>query len=580
MIFDHFFSRVRSHVPYPPTMLIIMDGWGLAPLSKGNVIARTKLPNLERLMATYPHTELIAAGESVGLPANEVGNTEVGHLTIGSGRPIYQGLKRINNAIESHSFYQNPAFLEAITRAKQRGTKLHLMGVLSSGNVHASLPHFMALIELCKHLDMTNVYVHAFADGRDAAPKEAGELLVQTQQKMESLRCGQFASMSGRYYAMDRDLRWERIQKVYEAVVEGKGPTAPDIGTAVKASYARGLTDELLEPTVLVKPDGTPIATIDDGDSVIFFNFRIDRPRQLSIAITDPNFEHLDPSQYGYSQNQASDAKQQSQLSKPFTRNKVPRDLFFVTMTNYQKNIRANAIAFNTEQVANPLCQVMADHQLLHFHTAESEKERFVTYYMNGFREDPLPGQETKIVPSPRVATYDKKPEMSVANVVRVVKQALNKGKFHFLVMNIANPDMVAHTGNIQATIKACQATDKAVGELADAILAQNGTLFITADHGNAEELITYPTTSFFFTSATGTMNTDHSNNPVPFIVVNQQFAGKPTLLPKGSLSDVAPTILSWMKLPVPAEMKGKNLLASLTGDSATQPPRPAPKTE
>ncbi len=541
-----------------PVVLVILDGWGIAPPSKGNVIAATRLRNLESYTQSYPSGELIAAGESVGLPANEVGNTEVGHLTIGTGRVTYQGLKRINVSIEDGSFLRNPAFLAAVDHAKANNSKLHLMGILSSGNVHGSLNHFYALLEVCRRTGLNKVFIHAFTDGRDAPPHEAVDLFAKLQEHMTDLRIGQFASVSGRYYAMDRDLRWERTQKAYQAIVEGKGTIANSALEAVQVAYQKGLSDELLEPTVIMS-NGQPVATVDNHDAVISFNFRIDRPRQLAMALALPGFEQLDLSTFGYTD---SKTRGKAVTSATFSRGKIPENLFLVTMTNYHSNISVNAIAFEASSIPQSLGKTLADNQLLQMRMSESEKERFVTYYFNGCTEDVYPGEEHSIVPSPKVATYDLKPEMSLGTVLSEFKKHLGQDKYHFFAMNIANPDMVAHTGNIPATIKACLETDKAVGEIVRAVLARSGTVFLTADHGNAEELITYPTSSFFFTSSRGTVNTDHSNNPVPFIVISNSLRGQARKLPNGSLSDIAPTILKYMGLTVPEEMTGKDILA------------------
>jgi 2,3-bisphosphoglycerate-independent phosphoglycerate mutase len=543
-----------------PVMLIVMDGWGIAPPSRGNVIAQTKLRNLEKYLAEYPHTELIAAGESVGLPANEVGNTEVGHLTIGSGRVTYQGLKRINLSIEDGTFTRNKAFRAAVEHVKKNKSKLHVMGLLSSGNVHAAIPHFYSILEFCQQSGMKDVFVHAFTDGRDAPPKESLTLFNQIEQRMLALQTGQFATISGRYYAMDRDRRWERIEKAYQAIVEGKGLTASSWKDAIDGAYKKGLSDELLEPTVITK-DGKPVATVDDHDAVIFFNFRIDRPRELTMALTMPDFETLDISKFGYTDTENRQHAKGLDKSRPFTRAKKAQDLFFVTMTKYHENIPVNEIAFDTPFIDTPIGEILSQNNMKQLRMAESEKERFVTFYFNGHKEEPFPGEDRLITPSPKVPTYDKKPEMSVFKQVAAFKRLLYQDRHHFIVMNIANPDMVAHTGNLQATIKAVQATDKAVGEMTDAVLECGGTVFITADHGNAEELITYPSTSFFFTTSAGVANTDHSSNPVPFIVVNQALKQSGKTMKKGSLSDVAPTILKYMGLPIPPHMSGKNLL-------------------
>ncbi len=541
-----------------PVVLIILDGWGVAPPSQGNVIAQAKTPNFDCFFKEYPHTDLIAAGESVGLPANEVGSTEVGHLTIGAGRVILQGLKRINAAIEDGSFFNNPSFLAAVDHVRKNNSKLHIIGIVSSGKVHGSIDHFYALLELCGHLGLNNVYLHIFTDGRDAPPHEAKEILDSVSERLALMKVGTIATISGRYYAMDRDRRWDRVQKVYEAMVEGKGNMAEDYHTAIDAAYQKGFTDELIEPTVITK-DGKPIATIDDNDAAIFFNYRIDRPKELTMALTLPDFEEVDTSKFGYTDEAHAVTKSKSEPT--FARNKVPKNLFFVSMMNYHKNIPVQAVAFDTDIVPKPFSEIVADSHLSQLHMAESEKERFVSYYFDGYREDVYPNEKVVIVPSPRVPTYDKKPAMSTFKLVSEIQKGLEADTYHFIVMNIAAPDMVAHTGNIPATIKACEATDKAVGEIIKMVLQADGTAFITADHGHAEKLLAYPSSSYFFTTSEGSMSTDHSNNPVPLIVISNALKNSPIKMPKGSLSDIVVTILHYMKLPIPDVMTGRNLL-------------------
>lgn len=559
--FPSFFHHKPTY-QISPVLLLILDGWGIAPPSSGNVMAFAKLKNIEYYKKNYPATELIASGESVGLPANEVGNTEVGHLTIGAGRVIEQDLKRINSAIDSGNYYYNEAFNRAIEHTQKNHSKLHLIGLLSSGNVHASIDHFYHILELCRRAGLTNVYIHAFTDGRDSPPQEATQFFKNLQEKIDKeIKIGEIATISGRYYAMDRDRRWERTEKTYQAIVEGKGVTAPSVAVAIEQAYQKNLTDELILPTVITK-DGKPVATVDDNDAVIFLNFRIDRPRQLAMAFALPEFEKIDLVSLGYlSAKEAEKKSEKEKFQNTFIRNKKPQNLYIVTMTNYHQCIPAGAVAFSLEPITHTLGQVVAEGNLKQLRMAESEKERFVTYYLNGFKEAPFELEDVIITPSPRVATYDLKPEMSVFHLVDELKKQLAKDEYHFIVVNIANPDMVAHTGNIKATIKACEATDKAVKLMVESVLERNGTVFLTADHGNAEELITYPAETFFFTTSRGSMNTDHSNNPVPFIVINNKLKGVKLVLPKGSLGDIAPSILQYMALPIPSEMTGKNLL-------------------
>ncbi len=557
-MFNFSFFSPKKAPTIRPVFLIIIDGWGVAPPSQGNVIARAKIPTFDNLFLHYPHTELIASGESVGLPANEVGSTEVGHLTIGTGRIIYQGLKRINVAIEDGTFFQNEAINKAITHIVKNNSKLHILGLLSTGKVHSSLDHLYALLEVCSHSSIGDrVFIHGFTDGRDSPPQEAMETFSQVEAKMRSLKVGQFASISGRYYAMDRDRRWERIEKAYQTIVEGEGPTAKFFNDVINEAYQKGFTDEFVPPTVLTKND-QPVATIDDNDAVIFFNFRIDRPKELTMALTLPDFENINLMKFGFQQGQSKDV---NATEATFQRGKKPQNLFFVGMTNYQDNIPFSAIAFDKIPVENPLSQALTEAGVRHMHMAESEKERFVSYYFDGYREERFPNEDVEIIPSPRVPTYDRKPEMSTFELVKEFKKNLNKDIYHFFVMNIAAPDMVAHTGNIRATIKACEATDKAIGIMVDEILRRDGTVFISADHGHAEKLLAYPSDTFFFTTEAGNVSTDHSNNPVPLIIISNALKDQPKQIKMGALSDIAPTILSYMGIKIPPQMTGQDLL-------------------
>lgn len=542
-----------------PYVLVVLDGFGIAPASKGNAITLAKTPNYNRIYNTYPHTELIASGESVGLPANEVGNTEVGHLTMGAGRVILQDLKRINLAIEKGTFYDNRAFLAATSFVKENKSRLHILGLVSTGNVHSSVEHLYALLQLAKKEDISQVYVHAFTDGRDAPPNEGIEMIQRLEERMKLLKLGKVASIAGRYYAMDRDRRWDRTEKAYKAIVLGRGLQANTAIEAMKTSYANGKTDEFVEPVNILGSDGKPI-TVNENDAVIFFNYRVDRPRQLSMAFVIPDFEHLKKFDFGYDPD-TTKMEGEVEVGTTFEREKIFKNIYFVTMTEYHKNLPVSAIAFGPETVVNPMNVILANAGLKQMHMSESEKERFVTYYFDGQREKPENGEENLIVPSPKVATYDKKPEMSLPKLVSEYKKQLRKDKYNFFIINFANPDMVAHTGDLNASIQAIEFVDKYLEELVKATLEVDGCIFITGDHGNAEELITFPTSSFYFTSEQGTVNTDHSNNPVPLIIIDKRFEGKSLNLQKGGLSDIAPTILSLMGITKPAEMTGKNLV-------------------
>lgn len=540
-----------------PVVLVIMDGFGIAPPSEGNAISRARKPNYDYFWNNYPHTELIASGESVGLPANEVGNTEVGHLTMGAGRVILQDLKRIDLSIERGTFFDNKAMLEAVNHVKSNSSNLHVMGLVSSGNVHSSLEHLYAILQFCKKEEVANVYLHLFTDGRDAPPKEGVDLIEKITLHLERIKVGKIASISGRYYAMDRDRRWARTEKAYKTIVLGQGIYANSALEAVKSAYLKGQTDEFIEPTAILE-NKTKANTVNDNDAIIFFNYRIDRPRQLTMAFVLPNFENLRSFDFGYDP-ETSKEEGEIVLGPTFQRVKLPKNLFFVTMTEYQKNLPVSAVAFSPEQIVDPIAELISKAGLRQLRMAESEKERFVTYYFDGLREKPLIGEDVLIVPSPKVATYDKKPEMSLPKLVSEFKKQLQRDLYSFVVINFANPDMVAHTGNLKSSIIAIEITDKYLGELVKTTISQNGTVFITADHGNAEELLTFPTSTFYYTSAKGSINTEHSNNPVPLIIVAKDY--KSLILPKGALADISPTILKLFNIPTPEKMTGKNLL-------------------
>lgn len=539
-----------------PTVLLILDGWGIAPDSPGNAIAKAKKPNFDKLMATYPHGELSASGESVGLPANEVGNTEVGHLNLGAGRLMLQDLKRIDKAISEGTFFENRALVAAINHAKQNSSKLHLMGLMGSGHVHSSINHLFALVEACKRAGLTNVYLHLFTDGRDSAPKEGIDLVTKVEEVLKSAGVGKIATIGGRYYGMDRDKRWERIQKAYDAITSGIGPVYPNAHEAFNTSYTAGKTDEFIEPSTIDKN-----GMIGDGDSVVFFNFRIDRPRELSMAFVLADFETLKSFSFGKDPEKGGRTEGEVKFDATFSRSKVVRNLFFATMTEYDKKIPVSAILYPPEVVEKSLGQIISEANLKQLHASESEKERFVTYYFDGLREERFAGEDVVIIPSPKVPTYDKKPEMSVFELVERVKSEIMKGIYNFVVINFANADMVAHTGNLKASINAIEFEDRAIGELASLILSAGGNLIITADHGNAEELITYPQSAYFFTTESGEVNTEHSNSPVPVIIATKALEGKVQNLPKGGLADVAPTILRLMGMTIPPEMTGMDLL-------------------
>ena len=495
---------------YRPVVLCVLDGWGIAPDGPGNAVTRAKTPRLDALFAEYPHAKLDASGRAVGLPDGVMGNSEVGHLTMGAGYIQYQELVRINDAIDDGTFFENAALRAACAAARERGT-LHLMGLISTGGVHADMKHLAALIELAERERVARVVVHAFLDGRDMPPRSALELLPQI--------AAPIATVHGRYYAMDRDKRWERTELSYGAIVDAAGPRCDTATAAVELCYEdSACSDELMKPHVV--RDGAPV---QDRDAVVFFNFRPDRARQLTRALMGKDFDG-------------------------FLRKRVARDLTFVTLTDYKVGIPNASVAFAPADVV-PMAQVLFEAGLKQFHTAETEKYAHVTYFFNGGHEPPFPGEDRILVPSAKVATYDLQPEMSAAKVADTLVKAIRGGTYDFAIVNFANPDMVGHTGNFDATVAAMAATDDAVGRVVDAALAAGGCVIVTADHGNAEELL-FPD---------GGRNTQHSMNPVPVVFVAPD--GERFSLRDGGLRDIAPTLLTLLGLPVPDRMTGRSLL-------------------
>ncbi len=532
-----------------PVIFIILDGWGIAPPGPGNAVTLAKIPNFNKFWAAFPHTQLTASGEAVGLPHGEDGNSETGHLNLGAGQIVFQDLPRINLAIADGSFYQIPAFKEVTEYVRQNNSSLHLLGLVGSGGAHSSLGHLFALLRFAAQEGLKKVWLHLFTDGRDSPPTSAFVFLNQIQMATEKIGVGRIATLIGRYYAMDRDLRWERTQKAYELLVEGKGEKVDSLKAAIQKSYGEGKTDEFIEPLVVNKE-----GLIKDNDGIIFFNFRIDRPRQLTKAFVLPDFEKLkitratfDPyaERYGLKLYQAPEG------TTTFQRKKVLKNLFFVTMTEYEKGLPTK-IAFPPEIVKIPLARVIAENNLRQFHISETEKERFVTYYFDGQREKPFPNEDWVEIPSPKVATYDLKPEMSAFEVTQEVLKRLPELNYHLTVINYANPDMVGHTGVISAGIKACEAVDECLGKVVNYVFNSGGVCVITADHGNVEEMID---------PLTGGVDTKHSVNPVPFLVVSRHFGSSGRFLKEGILADVAPTILSIMGLSKPDLMTGQSLM-------------------
>ncbi len=536
-----------------PVILIILDGWGIAPPGAGNAISLAHLSHIPRLGVSYPHTELAAAGAAVGLPEGEDGNTETGHINIGAGRVVYQDFSRINMSIADGSFFRNDALVASVAYANQHHSNLHIMGLVSDSAVHASLEHLFALLLFLKQRQCERVYLHLFTDGRDSPPRSSQGFLAQIEARCQSLGVGKIATIMGRYFAMDRDRRWERTEKAYNALTSGAKRSAPSAQQAVTYAYGQGETDEFIEPTVIIEANSQPFPRITNHDSVIFYNFRIDRPRQLTRAFVMPNFEthtqslSFDPYtvKYYHKHVVADDTRR-----KPFTRNTVLPNLFFVTMTEYERGLSC-IVAFPPQPVKMPLGRVFSEAGLRQLRLSETEKERFIGYYFNGMREDPFDGEDRIIVPSPNVATYDLKPEMSAYELTERLLDRLSIGVYACIVINFANPDMVAHTGNIPAAIRACEVADACVGKIVRAAMAINATCIITADHGNVEEML----------GPQGEVDTEHSTLPVPVIIVDHVFDNQPIMLPKGKLADIAPTLLSLRNLPIPQEMTGKNLL-------------------
>ncbi|KKU26423.1 MAG: 2,3-bisphosphoglycerate-independent phosphoglycerate mutase [Candidatus Magasanikbacteria bacterium GW2011_GWA2_46_17] len=523
---------------YKPVVLIILDGWGVAPDGEGNAVTRAKTPNFDKLLKNYPTMTIHASGNEVGLLFGEMGNSEVGHLNIGAGRVYYQMCPRINSEIANENFFDNQALISAMHQVKNNKSQLHLIGLVSPGNVHSSAEHLYALLEMCKKHKLTKeVFIHAILDGRDAIYNSGKDFIAELQDKINKLKAGRIASLSGRYYAMDRDNRWDRTEKAYRAMAEGKAEQfAEDPVKAIEESYAIKNYDEDFTPTVIVS-NQTPIATFKNGDAAIFFNFRSDRARQLTKAFVLPGFNKF---KRGYL-----------------------KDLYFVTMTEYEKNLPV-AAAFSPVVVHNCLAEAISNAGLKQLHVAETEKYAHVTFFLNGTVEDPFPGEDRQLIPSPRVSTYDKKPEMSAAEVTKSIIKAIESKRYEFIVVNYANPDMVGHTGVLKAGLVSCEAADKGMGEVVEYTMAQGGVAIITADHGNAEEMINLQT---------GEIDKEHSTNPVPLIIVSKNLMGQAgpsgdppegdlsLLRPVGVLSDVAPTILKLLGVEQPKEMTGRALV-------------------
>ena len=539
---------------YKLVVLVILDGWGVALPGPGNAVTQAKTPNINSFLESFPHTQLQASGEGVGLPRGEEGNSEAGHLNLGAGRIIYQDLPRINMSIVDGTFFTNKSFLAAINHTNKNNSALHLLGLVGAGGVHSNIEHLFALLRFCKEQGQQKVFLHLFTDGRDSPPTSAIEYLKTVEEKIKSYGVGQIASLMGRFYGMDRDNRWERIKIAYEALTLGKGVLTDSYVKTINDFYQNGKTDEFLEPIIIKGSESKPVAFINDNDAVIFFNYRIDRPRELTKAFVLSGFENLilkkrffDPYAERYGQKQY----EQPEQITTFKREKVLKNLLFVTMTQYEPDL-PTLPAFPPVPIDMPVARVIAENNLRQFHIAETEKERHVTYYFNGKREDPFPGEDRVEIPSPKVKTYDLKPEMSASEVTETLIARIKLRIYNFIVVNFANPDMVGHTGVLKAGIKACEITDQCLGKVARSVLAEDGVCIVTADHGNVEEMINL---------TTGQVDTEHSVNPVPLIIVSNDFRGQNRFLPSGILADIAPTILKFMGINKPGSMTGKALL-------------------
>ncbi len=504
------------------TMLMILDGFGDNKNTDGNAIKLAKTPNIDKLMKKYPNTDIFTSGLHVGLPEGQMGNSEVGHTNIGAGRIVYQELTRITKAIEDGDFFSNPEFIAAIENCKKHNSKLHILGLVSDGGVHSHNRHLYGLLEMAKRRDFEDVYVHCFLDGRDTPPASAETYVAELQEKMKEKGVGKIASLSGRFYAMDRDKRWQRVQKCYDALVNGEGEKAGDPIKAIEDSYQKEVFDEFVVPTVICNGN-EPVAKIEENDSVIFFNFRPDRAREITRAIVDPEFDGFETKKM---------------------------NLYYVCFTSYDETMPNVHIAFKKEPLKNTFGEVVSEAGLTQLRIAETEKYAHVTFFFNGGEEKQYPGEDRILVPSPKVETYDMKPEMSAYEVTDKVCEALENNKYDVVILNFANTDMVGHTGSLQAAIKAVEAVDECVGKIVKIIEEKQGNLLITADHGNAEQMIDYKT---------GEPHTAHTTNPVPIILVTANKEYK--LKENGKLADLAPTMLDLMGIKQPEEMTGESLL-------------------
>lgn len=520
-----------------PVVLAILDGWGVAPPGDGNAMTQANLPNFKKFIKNYPAMTILASGNEVGLQWGQMGNSEVGHLNIGAGRVYYQTLLRIDKEVREGVFFKNEALKGAIDHVKKNKSALHIMGLFSAGNVHASEDHGFALLEMAAKEKISEVYIHVFLDGRDALFNGGLDSVKKLQAQMAKFKVGKIASISGRFYAMDRDNHWDRIEKAYRAITESKSEVVYENPVkAIEDSYSKQVYDEQFIP-VAIHDKNKPVATVKDKDAVIFFNFRADRARQLTKAFVLPGFEK-------------------------FARSYL-NDLYFATMAEYEKDLPVH-ISYPPQIVKNCLAEAIANAGLKQFHLAETEKYAHITFFLNGLIEAPFAGEDRQIIPSPNVASFDQKPEMSALEIVKKVIQTIEGNKYDFIALNFANADMVGHTGVMKATIKALETIDNCLGQIADATLAKGGVLMITADHGNAEELINFKT---------GQIDKEHSTNPVPLLIIGKEWEGQQgmgqdalegdlsLMQPVGLLSDVAPTVLKILGVEIPPEMTSRPLI-------------------
>ena len=507
-----------------PVVLMILDGWGNREATADNAVTLAKPENFYALRDKWPTTELKCSGNAVGLPEGQMGNSEVGHLNIGAGRVVYQEITRITRSIETGEMQKNPEIVSLMKDAKEKGSALHFLGLLSDGGVHSHITHLMGLLKLAKDFGLTQVFVHPFLDGRDVPPQSALQYVEQLETFMQELGTGKIATIGGRFYGMDRDKRWERIEVAYRAMTAGIGKTARSAKEAIEASYAEGVTDEFMLPTVLLKENGKPVGLIEAHDSVMFVNFRADRARQISHALTDETFEG-------------------------FEREKI-QDLHYLCMTQYDAAMNV-PVAYRPQSMENILSEVLSRNGKKQLRVAETEKYAHLTFFFNGQVEEAYPLEERILIPSPKVKTYDMQPEMSAEAITKEVLAAIAKDEFDVIMINFANPDMVGHTGILPAAVKAVRTVDGCLGRIAEAVLAKNGALLVTADHGNCECMVD---------PETGAPHTAHTTNPVPFILAAKGLEGA-VLRSGGALEDIAPTLLSLVGVEKPEEMTGKSLL-------------------